>query len=151
MRTGPAHKTHCKRGHEFTEANAIQLFKNGIKNGRRCRKCHNERVKKNALEDKNGTFYRNRTHFQLRSRYGIESLEEREALLTAQDNKCAICGTDTCTWGKGFENKWHIDHKHDGTANHRGILCSRCNLVIGKVNDDPDLLEKMAKYLRGGL
>lgn len=149
MKRGPKNKTHCSRGHEFTEENTIQCYSNnGTLNGRRCRICHNERVKLDSREDKNGTCYRSRTSYQLRTRYGIKGgLEERDAILAAQDGKCAICGTSDCVWDKGFTKVWHIDHKHDGTINHRGIICSDCNHTIGRVKDNPALLRKMADYI----
>ena len=45
-----------------------------------------------------------------------------------------------------------IDHCHK-TDTVRGLLCGRCNLTLGRVGDDPELLRKMALYLetsRGG-
>lgn len=35
-------------------------------------------------------------------------------------------------------------HKH---GHFRGWLCDRCNLALGQVEDDPELLRKMAQYL----
>ena len=43
----------------------------------------------------------------------------------------------------------HLDHCHD-TGAIRGILCLSCNQGLGKVHDDPDLLEAAARYLRQG-
>ena len=70
----------------------------------------------------------------------------REELLAAQGNKCASCFTAGCTWGKGFKNKWHIDHDHK-TGRVRGILCSRCNLILGQVQDDVEYMWKLCAYL----
>jgi predicted nucleic acid-binding Zn ribbon protein len=74
--------------------------------------------------------------------YGITA-EEFEARLVSQDGKCAICRTDTWT-GKGP----HVDHSHE-TGVVRGILCHKCNLGLGKFNDDPDLLRAAISYLEG--
>lgn len=142
---GPIRKTHCKYGHSLEDA--IQKYaKNGTKNGRVCRTCRqnqNQVYRENYPE----VMYKSRTNFQLRDRYGLESLAARDALLASQGNACAICGTKDCVWGKGFTKRWHIDHKHDGTANHRGILCAECNHTIGRAKDDPALLRKMADYI----
>ena len=142
---GPIKKNVCKYGHSLTDA--VQRYaKNGTKNGRRCTTCRKYQQKV-YRENYPEIMYKGRTNFQLRSRYGIESLEERDKILKLQENKCAICGTLDCTWGKGFEKTWHIDHRHNNIPNHRGILCGRCNLLIGRANDDPALLRKMADYI----
>ena len=56
-------------------------------------------------------------------------------------NICDICG---------IKNKSKIHHAYDHchkTGNFRGWLCNRCNTTLGRVNDDPELLRKMASYL----
>ena len=71
--------------------------------------------------------------------YGITS-EERDAILVSQENKCAIC--------KRFKTKWwHIDHCHK-TGKVRGILCHRCNVMIGMAREDIDVLNTAIDYLR---
>ena len=61
-------------------------------------------------------------------------------MLQAQDNKCAICKmviNESC----------HVDHCHD-TNIVRGLLCGGCNTGIGMLQDNPDILEEAARYLR---
>lgn len=74
--------------------------------------------------------------------YGITS-EEFDALLAAQDGKCAICGTSDFP-GRG--NAPHVDHCHAG-GGIRGILCHFCNLGLGNFRDNPERLRKAAEYL----
>lgn len=65
-----------------------------------------------------------RQRFQL---YGITP-DEVSALRTAQDNRCAICGTDDPK-GRG---DFHVDHCHE-TGRVRGLLCHKCNFRLGIV------------------
>lgn len=80
--------------------------------------------------------------------YGL-TLEAYEALLDAQGRRCAICGAET-GWRhrqSGELKKLAVDHCHE-TGRIRGLLCDRCNTAIGKLNHDPDLLQKAIDYLR---
>jgi hypothetical protein len=54
---------------------------------------------------------------------------------------CDLCGKPP---GK---HALHLDHDHI-TGEFRGWLCHNCNTGIGKLRDDPVLLEKAALYLR---
>ncbi len=76
----------------------------------------------------------------LERRYGI-SQEAVDALLKKQNNVCAICKTSK--WGY---NAPSVDHDH-GTGKIRGILCRRCNLVLGLINDSRLLSMKILYYL----
>src|ERR1035437_3690852 len=71
-------------------------------------------------------------------RYGTTP-EQEDVLFLAQGKKCYICG---CPSSK----PWCIDHDHV-TGQRRKILCNRCNLTLGAVNDDTDLLRKLIKYI----
>ena len=141
-------KTHCLRGHELTPDNSYQTFKNDKKNGRKCRECQRQQNRDSAREDRTGSHYRSRVTNQLRQRYGIKSLEERDAILVSQGGGCAVCGRTDCTWGKGFTGRWHIDHDHDKPGTHRGILCSECNHTLGRLRDDPAFIQKFIEYLK---
>lgn len=76
-----------------------------------------------------------------------------EAILEAQGGCCAICGTTN----PGDRIKaFHMDHDHSccpggrGTCGKcfRGLLCWSCNIGMGGLKDDPELLEAAARYLR---
>lgn len=79
----------------------------------------------------------------LKSFYGM-TIEQYEAMLEAQDGRCAICGNGADKSGK---NVLYVDHCHDSGA-IRELLCSRCNFAIGQADDRPEILEAMAGYLR---
>jgi len=79
-------------------------------------------------------------------KYGINESQYQE-LFKQQNGKCAICG-ETETRKNKQGNLWNlpIDHDHK-TKKIRGLLCHRCNLVLGFVKDNPTLLQEMIKYL----
>jgi hypothetical protein len=67
-----------------------------------------------------------------------------DLIYASQDGKCAICGDSSPRRGK---DRLVIDHCH-ATGGVRGLLCSRCNLAIGHLRDEPRLAELAADYLR---
>lgn len=79
---------------------------------------------------------------RMRRQFGIGAAEYDE-LLASQNGGCAICGA---TVGDGSGRRHHIDHCHK-TGAVRGILCSECNLGLGKFRDDLDLLQCAINYL----
>lgn len=76
-------KTHCKKGHEFTEANT-----GNWKNKRVCKAC----AKLNA-------------DWQRLRKYGLDK-DSYEELLKKQKNQCVICERE-------FTVTPHIDHDHE--------------------------------------
>lgn len=73
--------------------------------------------------------------------YGL-TVEDYHALLSAQDGHCATCPT------KGTARKrLSVDHAHR-SGRVRGLLCGRCNTLIGYLHEDDVLLENLALYLR---
>ena len=80
------------------------------------------------------------THQKRRKNYGLSS-EEWNAKIEEQNNLCAGCGD-------GFgEKKPFGDHDH-ATGQFRGILCYRCNTVLGFAADNVPRLEKLIAYLQ---
>lgn len=73
--------------------------------------------------------------------YGLTP-EQYAALLEKQDNRCAICRTDT----PGGKGGWHVDHDHK-TGAVRGLLCNDCNNGLGRFLDDPARLRAAIEYL----
>lgn len=73
--------------------------------------------------------------------YGMKP-GEFDALLAAQEGRCAICRTDE----PGGRGTWHVDHCHD-TKVIRGLLCNSCNSGLGRFKDNPAVLRAAADYL----
>jgi hypothetical protein len=61
-------------------------------------------------------------------------------LMIKQNGCCAICG------GNRSKKILGIDHDHT-TKEVRGLLCGKCNVAIGYMDDNPDWLHKAANYL----
>jgi hypothetical protein len=68
---------------------------------------------------------------------------EYDAMVKAQEGRCAICGTDKPGTLTGA---WPVDHNH-ATKRVRALLCSDCNAGLGLFADDPGRLREAATYL----
>jgi len=76
-------------------------------------------------------------------KYGLEP-ETFAAMMLTQADCCATC-KKSFDWGDK-QTKPHIDHCH-ASMKVRGILCNRCNTVLGLVADDAALLSSLSRYL----
>lgn len=71
-----------------------------------------------------------------------------DAMLVAQEGRCAICGTDQPGLDRyGAPSMFSVDHDH-ATGKVRDLLCRQCNAGLGSFEDDPTLVAKAAAYLR---
>jgi hypothetical protein len=84
-------------------------------------------------------------------RHGI-SQAQRDAVAVKQGG-CAICKVPE-PGPKG----WVIDHDHTccGPTRscadcRRGVICQRCNMVLGLVRDDRELLTRLRRYLTSSI
>lgn len=67
--------------------------------------------------------------YNLRHHYGLKPEDVPD--------RCQVCTSDL---------RVCVDHDHN-TGKVRGFLCDRCNVVLGRVKDDPKLLRQLAEYL----
>ncbi len=86
-----------------------------------------------------------RRESNLRYLYGI-SLEEYAKLHRKQKGLCAICKKPETATLRGTLRELSVDHCHT-TGHVRGLLCCRCNRIIGMVADDPQTLRRAIAYL----
>lgn len=103
-----------------------------------CKKCFSNRWKefRKTIEGKRHT--RNK---RLKNKYGI-TINDYEQMLKDQNNSCLICKdefSDTI--------KPDVDHHHS-TRKVRGILCHTCNLALGYLREDEDIIWNMLEYLK---
>jgi len=75
---------------------------------------------------------------QRKSTYGLNE-EEFDLLWTTQGGLCAIC--------RGRMGKVCVDHNHK-TGKVRGLLCNHCNIGIGALKDDPEVITRAEEYVR---
>lgn len=85
----------------------------------------------------------------LRSRYRL-TMNDLQVLIEKSGNKCAICE-------KGFTSRtdMHIDHNHNCCNSEftcgncvRGLLCGKCNAMLGMANDSLQILWRAIEYLK---
>lgn len=79
-----------------------------------------------------------RARYQRKYRLTPEQVNELKA---SQEGKCLICGVA----GELF-----VDHDHT-TGAVRGALCPSCNTFLGRVEANPEILQRMADYASGHL
>lgn len=102
--------------------------------------------KKNAQRRvENNPARREKNMIQNLRRYGL-TIAEHEAMVQAQDNKCAICGNAPDPNGVRASSRLHVDHDHD-TGAVRGLLCTRCNRGVGYFRDSAGLMREAARYI----
>ena len=67
--------------------------------------------------------------------------DQYEAILKEQNGVCAICqNSEPC------DRLLAVDHCHT-TNKVRGLLCSNCNMAIGKFKDNVEYLKKAVEYM----
>lgn len=99
-----------------------------------CNECYRQYRKKYSYNPKERNVL-----YQKKTKYGLTESEYKE-LFKTQDNKCLICGDS-------FDNtKAFVDHDHL-TGKVRGLLCTRCNSLLGMCKDNVDILKSAITYL----
>lgn len=74
-------------------------------------------------------------------KYGL-SITEYNYRFQEQNGCCAICGTHQSELTQSLA----VDHCHE-KGKVRGLLCSKCNIALGNVNEDTNTLLSMINYL----
>jgi len=90
-----------------------------------------------------------RRRWHLKQKYGM-TVEEYDELLARQGGACATCRQPPPDRPRRPRDPlvfFPVDHDHR-TGRVRGLLCFRCNTVLGQVDDDVELLQSLIEYLR---
>jgi hypothetical protein len=141
----------CKRFKNSKHFHKCLSRRNGLQ--RHCKKCrkkidhdryaadpakHREVRKRYAAVHKKEMRY-----YHIEKKYGLTEIQWI-SLFEKQGNKCGICRSR-----KSGNRKigWATDHNHK-TKKTRGILCHRCNTMLGGSRDMIPVLRKAIRYLR---
>lgn len=152
-------KTHCIRGHELSGENlVIKLDKKSGKEHRICRVCRNEEAKTlsrvrdakhRALEKSDPIKWakerRRRRSYQLQ-KIGW-TIELWDKMWEEQEGKCAICKRILNINVKHNEDKAHADHAHIEPPAPREILCVNCNIGIGLLKENLEIMQAAVAYV----
>jgi hypothetical protein len=115
-----------------------------------CRKCEQYLPKSSFWS--NNTYCKECTilvgHIGNLKKYGL-TRDDYVDMEKSQNGVCKICGES-----EKYNKRLSVDHDHSCCSGPtscgkciRGLLCSTCNKVLGQVNDDKVLLQKMIDYL----
>ncbi|MDE1867447.1 MAG: endonuclease VII domain-containing protein [Thaumarchaeota archaeon] len=114
----------------------------------RCKKYREEN--REALAEKGREYtQKNKDKIQSKKRessYGL-SKEKYDLLVKKQENKCLICNeVETAKNQRGEIKPLAVDHCHS-TGIIRGLLCHKCNSLLGFSKDNIEILKKAISYL----
>jgi hypothetical protein len=134
----------CKNGHKQISGN---IYHN---NGRRyCKVC-----RRDALRKWNNNHREHVNDRHMKFLYGV-SKEKYDAMELAQNGVCAICKKPESRTLNGKVLRLSVDHDHNCCPTKRtcgkcvrGLLCSKCNFILGNSDDNPDILNTAINYLR---
>jgi hypothetical protein len=82
-----------------------------------------------------------RTNRNLQWNYGITS-DDYQVIFESQGGCCSIC----LTHQSSFKRRLSVDHDHV-SGKVRGLLCIKCNTVLGQSRDDINILKAAISYL----
>lgn len=107
-----------------------------------CIICATELQKNRPREERHTQYERDKEKLRdrtLQQKFGI-TLEIYNQLLAQQNGVCAICG------GVDKKKSLAVDHDHS-TGKIRGLLCGRCNPLIGFCLESPEIVRNVIEYL----
>lgn len=146
----------CKNSKPISEFTRNKAHKDGLASNCKCcmRETHQKNYCKNKIKSHQSVnewrkanpdriraikrkYYDNNKEkvvdYKLRKAFGI-SIEEYNCLVQKQNGVCAICGKPETAKYKGKPKALAVDHDHK-TGEIRGLLCMRCNVEAGIIEN----------------
>lgn len=116
-----------------------------------CRSCDNQRQRAWVGENRERVRANDRARWKttdrwashIRRAYGITPADY-DRMLSEQGGQCGICPASK---PGGNSARFHVDHCH-ASGKVRGLLCSRCNQMLGQAHDDVTILSAAILYLK---
>lgn len=104
-----------------------------------CKNCFKKYGKE--YKEVHSTTVRQNRNKTFKYKYGI-TIEKYEQMLLEQENKCLACE-------RNFSEQIRpdVDHNHL-TKKVRGILCHSCNLALGYLKDNEDIIQRLLDYIK---
>ncbi len=149
-------RTHCMKGHEYTPENT-KFDARGV---RQCKECNADRARARYAKDPE----KFRSAHQAKRALKAEITPERrrevnlkyigwtpeafDAAFAEQEGKCEICKKILTLEKKISGSRACADHEHIKPPKRRGILCVNCNLGIGNLKDDPEIMLAAIAYVK---
>lgn len=99
---------------------------------------HKKRVRE-ANPEANERYRRSIRNQAFKSRYGITH-DQYDEMVEAQGGVCALCG-------KTDKRRLAVDHDHS-TGRVRGLLCTSCNHLLGRLGDGLAGALRLVEYLK---
>lgn len=130
-------------GHQVCNECALPYPKDRYHQGHAvCKTCYNRLLRQQG-RDRRGEF--------LWAKYHL-TLMDYDLMLSAQLDRCKLC----LVHQDDEERLFVVDHDHACCPGSRScgeciraLLCHRCNLTLGALDDDSELLRRMADYVEG--
>lgn len=105
-----------------------------------CKKCFNKAKKKPNPKIKQAE-----DRLRQLKKYGITESQYTE-MLNRQNGVCAVCKQPETLKYQDKPRRLSTDHDHQ-TGAIRGLLCNKCNYILGLAEDDSYRLHGLASYL----
>lgn len=113
----------------------------GKARGKFCIQCRKDRLN---LRNRSRTKEEQKNSF-IKCKYGI-NLDQYKEMLDKQKGLCAICHEPETRINQYGLCLLHIDHNHT-TGKVRGLLCHKCNSLLGYSRENKEILKSSINYL----
>lgn len=127
--------TTCKVSKKLTEFHKHKKCKYGVNSV--CKIC--DSIESRNWREKNKELIpTKKRNYLMKARYGT-TVENYELMFQRQGGICLICK-------KSQKRRLDVDHSHK-TGKIRGLLCRRCNIALGLLDDNVSIIKNLINYL----